>query len=77
VRNLDNGVIYIENPSDPENALTLYRTKSDELAISVSEERAVDSYNATFECTLYVSPREARIIRDYLIKWFPDDEATP
>ena len=41
------------------------------LAVSVSEEKAVDSYNNTFECTLHMTPDQIGQLRDWLNQQFP------
>lgn len=42
------------------------------LFISVSEEKAVDSYNAMFECTLTATLEQARQLRDWLNRTLPE-----
>jgi len=37
------------------------------LLVSVSEEKAVDSYNQSFECTLTMTPEQAIQLRDWLV----------
>jgi hypothetical protein len=36
------------------------------LLVSVSEEKAVDSYNASFECNMTMTPMQVRQLRDWL-----------
>ena len=38
------------------------------LIVSVSEEKAVDSYNESFECTLTMTPSQVVLLRDWLNK---------
>lgn len=62
--------LYFENRSDPDNTLVIAITQSGELSVVVSEEHAVDSYNATFSCSFYMSRKDAAALRDYMNKWF-------
>jgi hypothetical protein len=54
-----------QDPKDPENVLTVVRAR-DVVYISVSEERAMDSYNETFECTACLNLAEARALHLHL-----------
>jgi len=37
----------------------------------VAEEKAVDSYNASFECTLTATHDQAIQLRDWLLEFYP------
>ena len=41
------------------------------ISVSVAEEKAVDSYNASFECTLTMSDEQAMQLRDWLFLHYP------
>jgi hypothetical protein len=41
------------------------------IMISVAEEKAVDSYNASFECTLTATHDQAIQLRDWLLEFYP------
>lgn len=43
------------------------------LFIVVAEEKAMDSYNQSFQCQLTATPEQARQLRDWLIVQFPAD----
>jgi hypothetical protein len=55
--------LYVESPYDPDNSLTAVPLADGGVSISVSDEQAVDSYNATFECDIDLS-REGLTCRD-------------
>lgn len=57
---------YWEDPSDAENAITVFLNQGGGLSIAVSEERAMDSYNQTFECSAFLARADAERLRDYL-----------
>lgn len=60
-----NKVLVLEaTDSDEESASFVWDDQA--LIISVTEEQAVDSYNAEFECTLTATPEQARQLRDWL-----------
>lgn len=61
---LDRG-LHLENPCDSENVLTVSATEAG-VCISVSDEKAVDSYNETFECAFVMTRKDAIALRDYL-----------
>ena len=42
-----------------------------QLAVSVSEEKAVDSYNQTFECTIHLSPEQIEQLCKWLATAYP------
>lgn len=65
------GRYYFEVDSDPQNAMTLFANKSGGLTIAVSEEKAMDSYNEAFECSISLDANEAKKLRNYLLKYFP------
>ena len=60
------GRLYFESQEDHDNAAVFFVNKSDGLTVSVAEVHPVDSYNDTFECTMFLSPEQARQLRDYL-----------
>lgn len=41
------------------------------ISVSVAEEKAVDSYNQSFECTLTMSDEQAIQLRDWLTLHYP------
>lgn len=45
------------------------------LAVSVSEEKAVDSYNQFFECTLHLTIDQIGQLRDWLNAKFPPNDS--
>lgn len=55
-----------ENKQDSENVINAYATVSDGLMVSVSDEKAVDSYNEVFACEIYLPNAAAKKLRDYL-----------
>lgn len=65
------GIFYYEDPSDRENVVVIFPTKSGGLTVAVSEEQAVDSYNDSFECSMHLSKERAERLRDRLCEWFP------
>lgn len=61
-----------------DDRLVLEATDSDEdnmvlsiddgrVCVAVSEEKAVDSYNSTFECTMHLTHEQAIQMRDWLV----------
>lgn len=62
---------HFENKSDSENELNAYITEAGHLRIGVAEERAMDSYNQTFECEVYMPAETAENLRDFLCHHFP------
>ena len=57
----------LENKSDTENVLTVLVTVQG-FEIGVSDEKAVDSYNSTFECYFNLSMDEATELMKFLQK---------
>jgi hypothetical protein len=55
-----------ENPGDADNTVRVYECECGDIAISVAEEQAMDSYNSTFECDVYIPRAEAERLRDWL-----------
>lgn len=41
------------------------------ISIAVSEEKAVDSYNQSFECNLTMTDAQAIQLRDWLLLYYP------
>lgn len=72
--NRNDGRFYHENENDPDNVLVMFYNQGDGLTISVAEERAMDSYNETFECTVCLSREEAERMRDYLNDILPPNK---
>lgn len=62
---------HFEDPRDSQNEVTIYPTQGGGLYVAVAEERAVDSYNETFNCTIVLTDAEAKRLRDLLNGWFP------
>jgi hypothetical protein len=50
-----------------EGAGFVWAQEKDRLFISVSEEKAVDSYNSSFECTLTATREQAVQLRNWLV----------
>lgn len=53
-------------PNYGEEGATFVLNKEGWLLVSVSEEKAMDSYNSSFECTLTMTPSQAAQLRDWL-----------
>ncbi len=62
---------HFENESDAENELNAYITEGGHLRVGVAEERAMDSYNETFECEAFLPAEDAERLRDFLLHHFP------
>jgi hypothetical protein len=62
---------YWEDPSDWDNAVVVVATEDDGLTIAVAEEKAMDSYNETFECSICLPKAEAIRLRDLLNEHLP------
>lgn len=58
-------------PNWGEEGATFSFDKEGCLLVSVAQEKAVDSYNASFECTLTMSPVQAAQLRDWLNAQMP------
>lgn len=52
-------LFFAEHPEDSANSITVVSTKSGNVSISVSDEKAVGSYNENFECTISLPREEA------------------
>jgi hypothetical protein len=61
----------IEPSQSFEEGAVFARTDDGGLTVSVSEEKAVDSYNESFECTLTMKPEQVQQLRDWLDANFP------
>jgi hypothetical protein len=59
-----------ENPEDGENIINVY-THNGKLGVSISDEKAMDSYNETFTCDISLPVEAAKLLRDYLVEKFP------
>lgn len=60
-----------EDPQDAENYLASFVTVDGGLRVQVAEERAMDSYNETFACDIYLPPSIAKKFRDFLNANYP------
>lgn len=58
------------NNSDPDNEISC-KVINGTMRIAVSDEKAVDSYNAVFECEIFLNSENAKKLRDYLLKEYP------
>lgn len=81
----DSNAFHYEAPHDSENELTIvpieapprYPDWNDKrdlvggITISVADEKAVDSYNSTFECDISLDKNEAIRLRDWLLARYP------
>lgn len=71
----DGSRLVISDPQDFENQVTVtdgcaWSDKTGRFAhIEVSEEKAVDSYNRTFECGFDLDRTQAAALRDWLNNW--------
>lgn len=54
-----------------EDGATFTIGESGGVVVCVSEEKAVDSYNQWFECTLTMTPEQSIQLRDWLNAKFP------
>jgi hypothetical protein len=61
----DPGTMYFEDPRDQDNNMTVAPADGG-VSFSVMEEKAVDSFNSTFECTLRLSYEEVEQLVSYL-----------
>ena len=59
--------LLIELEHDPDNQLTAAISEK-QVIISVSQEKAVDSYNTVFECSIDLDVYNAIKLRDWLIE---------
>ncbi len=66
----DDKRFHYESPADSENEINI-STDAGGLEISVADEKAVDSYNQTFECYIYLDKEASARLRDYLNECFP------
>ena len=51
--------------------MIMMRRDGDGLVVSVAEEKAVDSYNESFECDLHMTRKQVEQLRDWLLVEFP------
>lgn len=77
--------LYFVTPHDPDNEIVFAlsennnalfdrdKVKGNFVAVSVSDEQAVDSYNSTFTCTFHLSEEQAAQVRDFLNHHFPKE----
>lgn len=63
--------LFVEAHDTFEEGATFVIRKDGGLTVSVAEEKAVDSYNHSFQCRCKFSREEAIILRDWLNKAFP------
>ena len=62
--------IHFEASSTWEDCAT-FVGDDDGIIVSVAEEKAVDSYNATFTCSLTMTLEQTIQLRDWLLKLYP------
>ena len=60
--------------ADAEGA-SFVKTAEGRLVVVVSEEKAVDSYNESFECCLDMTAEQAAELRDWLNEKFPKGDS--
>lgn len=60
-----------EDPRDAENEMRAHIDFQRNLYLAVAEEKAVDSYNHTFDCQIMLPESEAKKLRDYLNRIYP------
>lgn len=65
------GQFYWEDPSDVDNVFIAFKNEAGGLTVAVSDEKAIDSDNETFECAAALNEADAVRLRDYLIRAFP------
>jgi hypothetical protein len=65
---------HFENESDSENELNAIITEKGHLRIGVAQEKAINSYNETFECEVRIPIDAAEKLRDFLLQNFPDSK---
>ena len=61
-----NGIVIFQNVRDPDNEVTFFREKNGTVTLSAAEEKAVGSYNETFECRYTFSLEEVSQLRKWL-----------
>lgn len=66
-----NSRLVFEAESSVEEGVIFVATEAGGLSVAVAEEKPMDSYNETFECTVHLSGDNARLLRDWLIDMFP------
>lgn len=59
--------MYLENPHDSSNSITIAPTKERSIVVSVSDEKAVGSYNENFECSVVLPAGEAEDIARFIL----------
>lgn len=65
----EKAIFRVEHPGDPDNVLTIAKSNEGRLIVSVSEEQAVDSYNQTFDCSIYLPQSVARKMAEAITLW--------
>jgi hypothetical protein len=66
----DRNILRLEPSSSFEEGADIVK-RSEGIIITVAEEKAVDSYNASFECSLTMTDEQAMELRDWLIYHYP------
>ena len=59
--------LYIENPHDCSNSITVAPNREGSITVSVSDEKAVGSYNENFECSVVLPAGEAEDIARFIL----------
>jgi len=68
---ISKGVLRLSSADAWEDCCTFARADDNQLAVSVSEEKSVDSHNLTFECTAHLMPVQIEELRAWLEANFP------
>lgn len=59
-----------EDPADAESAVRFWCSRAGTLGVAVTEERAMDSYNQTFECTFHLTSEQALELSKLIATYF-------
>lgn len=59
-----------ENPREIDNSITVAPDDDGSLSVSVEEEKAVDSYNSTFNCCVVLPKAQALKLLAALTEWY-------
>lgn len=68
---ISEGVLRFSSADAWEDCCSFAKANDNQLAISVSEEKSVDSHNLTFECTAHLMPVQIEQLRAWLDANFP------
>lgn len=63
--------LYWESPSDSDTAIVIVPQSNGALQVTVSEEQALDSCNAYFDCSITLPKAQTLKLRDMLNELFP------